>query len=464
MTQSACVDFLDLAPEDRINENAFYQNANDIETALIGNYATLQDIHDRSLLNLAELTTDNGEIQWTSPTLSEFECDEMNITLANTYVNAVWNLSFKIISRSNNIIAKIDDVELSDQLRNQYIGEALFLRAYSYFNMVRLFGDLPIVTVAFRSPDEVSEFDMSRKPVSEVYDLIVSDLIEAAANLSGVSGLSKSRASVGASKTLLGKVYLTLKEYSNAVNILNEVMAMDYSLMPDYERLFTNDNDELAESIFEVKYLSGNIGEGNSFSSIFTPPLFNMAIFPENMNGSGRLNPTKDLADSYEAGDLRREASVEDSVLTLDGSYEQYKYGLKFVDFTTGLAGDGGINYTALRYADVLLMYAEALNDSDTPGAHNYLNMVRERAGLGPLDGLSKEEFALALEHERRVEFFLEGHRWFDLVRTGRAQTVLNAYFTNNGLNFSVEDYELLMPIPQRELDINPNLRQNSGY
>jgi hypothetical protein len=259
MTQSACVDFLDLAPEDRINENAFYQNANDIETALIGNYATLQDIHDRSLLNLAELTTDNGEIQWTSPTLSEFECDEMNITLANTYVNAVWNLSFKIISRSNNIIAKIDDVELSDQLRNQYIGEALFLRAYSYFNMVRLFGDLPIVTVAFRSPDEVSEFDMSRKPVSEVYDLIVSDLIEAAANLSGVSGLSKSRASVGASKTLLGKVYLTLKEYSNAVNILNEVMAMDYSLMPDYERLFTNDNDELAESIFEVKYLSGNI-------------------------------------------------------------------------------------------------------------------------------------------------------------------------------------------------------------
>jgi hypothetical protein len=463
-TQSACVDFLDLAPEDRINENAFWQNANDVETALIGNYATLQDIHDNSLLYLTELTTDNAEIQWTSPTISEFECNEMNITLANSFINAVWNLSFRIISRSNNIIAKMDDIDLSDNLRDQYRGEALFLRAYSYFNLVRLFGDVPIVTVAFRSPTEVAEFDMSRKPVSEVYDLIISDLLEASNNLDDVSGLSKSRASTGASKTLLGKVYLTLSDYSSAATILKEVIDMDYSLATDYQTLFTNDNDELGESIFEVKYLSGNIGEGNSFSSIFTPPLFNMAIFPGNMNGSGRINPTSDIADSYEVGDLRRIASIEDSVLTLDGTYEQYKYGLKFVDFTTGLGGDGGINYTALRFADVLLMYAEALNDSNTPEAHTYLNMVRERAGLDALDGLSKNDFALALEQERRLEFFLEGHRWFDLVRTGRAQTVMNSYFTNNGLNFSVEDHELLMPVPQRELDINPNLKQNPGY
>lgn len=464
LTQTSCVDFLELAPEHRINENSFYQNANDFETALIGNYSALQSLHNTSLLYLTELTTDNAEIQWTSPTLAESECDEMNITLSNGFVNSVWNLSFTTISRNNNILARIDDVDFSESLKSQYKGEALFLRAYSYFNLVRLFGGLPIVEVVFRSPGEVAEFDMSRKPISEVYNLIISDLKEAANNLNGTIGLGKSRASVGAAKTLLGKVYLTKKEYAMAASVLKEVMGMGYKLETDYKTLFTNGNDELPESIFEVKYLSGNIGEGNSFSTLFIPAIFNAAIFPGNMNGSGRINPTNDFADSYEVGDLRQIVSVEDSILTLDGTYEQFKYGLKFVDFTVGIQGDGGINYTSLRYADVLLMYAEALNDSNTPEAHTYLNEVRKRANLSPLSGLSQSEFALALEKERRVEFFNEGHRWFDLVRTGRAKTVLNTYFANRGLNFTVEDFELIMPIPQREIDIDPNLEQNPGY
>src|SRR5690606_4445685 len=130
--------------------------------------------------------------------------------------------------------------------------------------------------------------------------------------------------------------------------------------------------------------------------------------------------------------------------------------------FTVGRQGDGGVNFTALRYADVLLMYAEALNGADdTENAHTYLNMVRERADLDPLSGLSKEDFALALERERRVEFFLEGHRWHDLVRTGRLETVMNEYWDNRGLSFSVEPHEVLMPIPSREISIDPNLKQN---
>ncbi len=466
LSLSSCSDFLTLQPEDKINDISYYQNANDFETALIGNYSELQNLHNSSLLYLAELTTDNAEIQWSSPTASESECDEINMTSTNDFIRIMWRTCFNTISRSNNILARIDEVDLNESLKSQYKGESLFLRAYCYFYLVRLFGDLPIVTVAFRSPNEIADFDMTRKPVDEVYQLIIDDLTTAAGLLNGISELSKSRASVGVAKTLLGKVYLTKKEYTQTATILKQVIDMGtYSLEPNYATLFTNGNDELAESIFEIKYLSGNVGEGNGFSSVFTPPLFDMAIFPGNMNGSGRIVPNQEMADAYETGDQRRSASIADSVLLIDGTKIKNLYGLKFVDFTTGVNGDGGINFTSLRYADVLLMYAEALNETGkTSEAHTFINDIRKRAGLADLSGLSKSDFTLALEKERRVEFLLEGQRWFDLVRTGRFKTVMNDHFSNIGLNFSVEDYELLMPIPQNERDIDPGLEQNPEY
>jgi hypothetical protein len=160
-----------------------------------------------------------------------------------------------------------------------------------------------------------------------------------------------------------------------------------YSLAIDYKTLFTNNNDDLPESIFEIKYISGNVGEGNGFSAVFTPPRFDMAIFPGNMQGSGRIVPTEDVANVYETNDLRRIASISDSVLLMNGTKAANIYGLKFVDFTTGIQGDGGINFTSLRYADVLLMYAEALNEtSKTVEAHPFLNLVRNRAGLRSLE------------------------------------------------------------------------------
>jgi hypothetical protein len=175
--------------------------------------------------------------------------------------------------------------------------------------------------------------------------------------------------------------------------------------------------------------------------------------------------PTRDLFNAYEEGDLRKAVSMIDSVRLTNGKYQHTMCGLKFVDFSTGTSGDGGVNFTSLRYADVLLMYAEVLNEtSQTAIAQDYLNMVRDRAGLDDLSGLSKGEFALALERERRVEFACEGQRWFDLVRTGRAQIVLNAYFANTGLSYSVEDHELLMPIPKDEIEIDSRLEQNPGY
>ena len=466
VTLTACSDFLTLEPAYEINEVSFYKNAQDFETALVGSYSGLQGLHNSEVVYLGDLTTDNAEITWTSPTVAESELDEANFTPPNSILNTVWDNCFTTIARSNNILSRLDAVDLTQARKSRFRGESLFLRAYSYFYLVRLFGNVPVVDVAFRSPNEILDFDMTRRPADEVYTLIIKDLTEAASLLQGVAQQSKSQASAGAARTLLGKVYLTQKKYQEAAGVLKEVIdGNKYSLNPSYAKLFTNGNDELSESIFEIKYLSGNVGEGNSFSTLFTPPRFDMAIFPNNMQGAGRIIPTRQMANAYEAGDVRRKVSIGDSVKLVTGNYARDLHGLKFVDFTTGVGGDGGINFTALRYADVLLMYAEALNEANqTTAAYSHLNRVRDRAGLAPLAGLSKTEFARAIERERRVEFLLEGHRWFDLVRTGRAKEVMNAYFQEAELKFSLEDHELLMPIPLREIDIDPNLGQNPGY
>ncbi len=461
---TSCDDFLNLSPEYQNNEDDYYQSEDDYENAVIGIYNTLQSLHNVTILYITELTTDNTTPSYQNPTNDQYECDEMNITASNGYINSIWTSCFTVIAYSNNILARIDDIDMDGIKHDQFEGEALFLRAYCYFYLVRLFGQVPIVDVSFRSPDEIYSFDMTRQPVNDVYEMIEKDLVDAASLLDGIE-LSKGRASKGAAKTLLGKVYLTKGEYISAATKLKEVIDMGvYSLENEYGSMFDGTNEESDESIFEVEYLSGDVGEGNSFSYFFTPSLFNMAIFPDDMSGAGRITPTSDLYNTYEEGDLRKNVSVNNSCLMTDGTYEETIYGLKFVDFSTK-PSDGGINFTALRYADVLLMYGEALNeDNQTSVALPYINEVRERAGLEKLKNLSKDELTLAIEKERRVEFLYEGHRWFDLVRTGRAQAVLNAYFSNEGYSFTVEDYELLMPIPDDELEVSPELEQNDGY
>lgn len=459
----SCNDFLELAPEYQINEKSFYQNANDYQTALIGIYATLQYVHDVRILYINEHLTDNCITRGYGGEAGEAL---MTLTASYGYASTAWTNFYDIIANSNNILDRIDDTEMDSSVRDQIKGEVYFLRAYSYFYLVRLFGDLPIITHAFRSPDEIAAFDMTRKPVSEVYTLIEEDLNNSIDLLKNSTVTAKSKASAGAAQTLLGKVYLTKHQYDDAATILKQIIdSKKYDLMDDYGVMFTNGNDDLLESIFEIKYISGNVGEGNSFSNETGPALFNIALFPNNMNASGNLVPTQDMFDAYEEGDLRKAVSVSDSVPLINGDWEIYVWGKKFTDFTVGVYGDGGVNWTCLRYADVLLMYAEALNElNQTDNALTYINLVRDRAGLDPLSGLSKSECMIALEKERRVEFLYEGHRWFDLIRTGRFKTVMNAYFAKIGYNYTVEDHKLLLPIPQRETLIDDNLIQNPEY
>ena len=331
--------------------------------------------------------------------------------------------------------------------------------------MVQLFGNVPITAEEFKSPEQILSADLSLKSKDTVYQVILNDLTSAESLLPATLNTDKTKASLATVKTLLGKVYLTMHAYDKAAAKLKEVIDLNrYSLVTNYKNLFTAGNNNLSESIFEIQYVSG-LNLGNNYSYLFTPAITSMAIFPGNQQAAGRIVPTLDMIKAYESGDQRKPASVNDSVLLINGSRAYNRYGLKFVDFKAINILDGSVTFTVLRYADVLLMFAEALNElNQASNALPFINAVRTRVGLPNLPLLSQDALRLAIEKERRVEFLDEGQRWFDLVRTGRAKTVMNSFYANYGLRFKLDDYELIFPIPQNEVDLNPAVKQNPGY
>ena len=466
---ASCSKFIEIQPETQQGEINFFKTSNDFEAALFGIYDVYQsNIYRLHLLMFTELNTDNVTSTWTNPTASEQEIIESRITSSNANVGALWTSLYRVIGRSNKVIEELDKANFDPLKISQFKGEAYFLRAVAYFHLVRLFGAVPIVDKTFSSPEQIGKFDDTRREVKSVFDLVIDDLKKSAGFLQGIKNLQKSRISEGAALTVLGEVYLTLNDLGNAYTSLKIVVDMNvYSLDDNYGKLFTNGNNNLSETIWQINYLSGSVGEGNSYSTYFTPASFNMAIFPNKMQGNGLMNPTKNMANTYETGDLRRKYSISDSLLLNNGKKSAERYGLKFVDFTTGIGGDGGVNFIPIRYADVILMFSEVLNLMDKTGeAYPYINSIRKRAGLDDLpSGLNKTEFDNAIVHERRVELFLEGDRWYTLIRKKLAITTMNNYYIQNGQSgFSLESFRLLMPIPQREIDIGTKLSQNPGY
>ncbi len=260
ITATSCKDFLALTPEYQISDQTFYKNQNDFETALTGVYSTFRGLFNTSnVMYLADLTTDNTEIQWSSPSVNEMQLDQNAVVSTNSNIQGAWSTCLYTISRSNAIINRIDGVNFDQATKDRIKGEAKFLRAYSYFYLVRLFGNVPLVSQEFSSPAET--------------------LLPATLNT------DRTKASRPTVKALLGKVYLTLKNYDLAAAKLKEVIdAKNYSLVPDYRTLFTNGNNNLAESIFEIEYVAGR-SIGNNYSALFTPAITSMAIFPGNLQG-----------------------------------------------------------------------------------------------------------------------------------------------------------------------------------
>lgn len=475
----SCSDnFLDLAPISNANVDNFYKTENDFELAVNGAYVALRSngvFHDYVPL-IGDLHSDNSTVGTTAGARTAFfEMSEFLDQPTSTIVSTVWNNHYAGIARCNIVLDRIVAVAFdSESRKNQLIGEARFLRALFYFNLVRIFGEVPLVLREVKSIDLA--YETGRSPVGEIYAAIEEDLVFASQNLAAsYTGTNVGRATSGAAKGILGKAYLTQKKYEDAARVLKEVIGTgSYRLLPDFGDLWKTGNKNNAESLFEVQFRrQAGSGTGSNYSVRFTPYLSSAALVGAATTDGGYNTPTEDLMEAYAATDLRTSVSVAGGYTDLNGNYITGLSGRHTRKFLgTFIAGQGAEdNWPVLRYADVLLMCAEALNEvSFQPDgeAFNYLNQVRSRAGLEPLGSAAPDDdlragdqqaFRMAVEKERRLELAFEGHRWFDLVRTGRALEVLGSK------GYTIRGHQLLFPVPQQQIDINPReIRQNDGY
>jgi starch-binding outer membrane protein, SusD/RagB family len=458
--------FLELSPPSNANAGNFFKTKSDFDLALNNAYATLYTIYapKGSISFCGELMSDNTTVfqlaqSGTVTIPDQWAFRDYNINASNTNVYQFWIDFYSSLYHENIVLAKIDGAALDAAYTKQVKAEMMFLRALYYFNMVQMFGDVPLITTPIL-PEEAFKIDRASK--ANVYNQIIEDLKFAADNLTDPNSVpAPGRVSKGAAKTLLGKVYLTMGDKTSAATILKQVYdaynGTQYDLLPSYASLWGNTTavKNTKESIFEIQFKGGATNPYSTYWPAFAP-FENFAI---TKYGGGMNLVTDDLYNEFEAGDPRRDASFYLGY-TKNNVFVPGKFNKKWVDLTAPL--DGGTeacnnNFMVLRYADLLLLLSEATADPQ------YLNKVRARAGLAAFGtaGYPSAQYPtldLAIEHERRVEFALEFHRWFDLKRTGRAVAVLSAKGKNINAN------KLLLPIPQSARDQNSNLTQNQGY
>lgn len=457
---SACQDdFLALSPISSADVDKFYKTPADFQTAILGAYSTLQTggMYGNWFLFSEERSDNTEQEDYAGTTQVYGDFDTFTLLSTNSFISDAWNAHYRLINQCNTILERIQSITFPDAaLKDQLIGEAKFLRALSYFNLVRVYGDVPLVLTPISGAEA---YQISRSPLADIYPQIEGDFSDAASKLPAThTGASFGRATKGAAATMLGKVYLTRKQYAQAAQALKSVIdGGAYVLLPSYATVFQDANAHNKESVFEVSYKASSQGEGSNFATNFSPKRGAVYITGQG-SGQGYNRPTQNVIAAYEAGDQRKTVSLSET--WTDGK-QVYADPYVKKTFITALATayDGDGNWIVTRYADVLLMYAEALNEQgQTAQALPYLNQIRIRAGLAEKSGLSQVEMRLALEQERRIELAFEGHRWFDLVRTERALTVMKA------TGKTISERDLLFPIPQQQIDINPLLKQNFGY
>ncbi len=447
MIMGCSEDFTDLAPISNRNEADFYNSSDDFEVAINASYAGLQStgVYGRGYWTMFEMRSDNTDQGPDATGLARqyTEINSFTEDALNEQVTSAWSESYKVIANCNVILSRIPNVEMETAAKNRVTGEALFIRSLVYYHMAIAFGNIPLQLEPFISGDELVQVNEDT-----VLQQLVTDLTQAEELLPvSYSGSLVGKATKGAAATLLAKVLLTLGDNSAAETVLRRIIAnYGYELLPDYANLWGVSNENNAESIFEVQYISGGIGQGSLFTNDFSP-----STDLQTGSGFGRNRPTVSMLEAYEAGDLRYDASMGDSYVNLEGEVVEARY-IKKYQSDLAIENDSDINFVVFRYADVLLMLAEALGE--TAESYDLINEVRNRAGLADIDAATPGTFEEKLLHERRVELAFENHRWPDLKRFGAVGKIIEAEPFITG----IREYFF---IPQREMDINPNFVQN---
>lgn len=450
LLMTSCGDsFFDLEPASSVTIDKVYKTASDYNVAVIGCYAKLQS-QVNFYTECCEYRSDNLSLGApTAGTQDRYDIDHFTEKPSNGILSSYWANFNNNVYRCNLLLDQIDGANFAENLKKQYKGEAMFIRALNYFNMYRIWGGVPATKHVVSAAEALK---VARYSDEQMFDLIAGDLKEIVDNNylpETYSSADMGRATSGAAKALLGKVYLTFHKWTEAKDILSQLIGK-YQLVSPIAQVFNVDNKNNNEIIFAVHFNKEIEGEGHSY-------WYNLT------NASDDTNQTSSLLNTFPTGDARKDlityVQVEKTVRLMNKFYDTKSPTFKTV----------GNDQILLRYADVLLMYAEALNEiqydaSEGSLALKYLNAVRQRAGISNLTAKqlpSQEKFRKGILVERQREFPYEGQRWFDLVRMGFAKSVM----AENGVE--IKDYQLLFPIPQQEIEKVGDksiLWQNPGY
>lgn len=450
LLMTSCGDsFFDLEPASSVTIDKVYKTASDYNVAVIGCYAKLQS-QVNFYTECCEYRSDNLSLDApTAGTQDRYDIDHFTEKPSNGILSSYWANFNNNVYRCNLLLDQIDGANFAENLKKQYKGEAMFIRALNYFNMYRIWGGVPATKHVVSAAEALK---VARYSDEQMFDLIAGDLKEIVDNNylpETYSSADMGRATSGAAKALLGKVYLTFHKWTEAKDILSQLIGK-YQLVSPIAQVFNVDNKNNNEIIFAVHFNKEIEGEGHSY-------WYNLT------NASDDTNQTSSLLNTFPTGDTRKDlityVQVEKNVRLMNKFYDTKSPTFKTV----------GNDQILLRYADVLLMYAEALNEiqydaSDGSLALKYLNAVRQRAGISNLAVKqlpTQEKFRKGILVERQREFPYEGQRWFDLVRMGFAKSVM----AENGVE--IKDYQLLFPIPQQEIEKVSDksiLWQNPGY
>jgi len=473
---------LDLAPLDQITTSTFYNTEEDAIDALNAVYGVLQPMYGHeysaeTILTPTTVAADDG-IPFLQGNADRIALWNYRFVPVNSWTSGIWAVSYQAIQRANVVIERVPSIQMNEQLRNRIVAEAKFLRAFHYFNLVRFYGGVPLVLTETTTLDGLQA---PRNSKDEVYAQILRDLGDAETILpTSYSAAEAGRASRGAAMGLTAKVLLTRagnnpgsQDWALAAAKAKEIIDLGlYSLYDNYAEVFEISSRGGRENIFEITYARDVFGQ--SHSTYWAPR--GAPIVP--FNGFGTIRVSKSLWDEFLPEDTRRNVSFLTSFInasngeTVELSIDNPDFSRaisfwKLADLSSTIFSGGAKSFPYMRYAEILLIYAEALNES-TGGpnqeAYNAINEVRSRAGLtNPLSALSQDEFRNAVLRERRIELNFEGHRWFDLVRRER---LITAVTNENSFsrNPTIDNRHLLFPIPLREMDINQALEQNPGY
>ena len=460
-------DFINIPLDDSTPAETFFVSQEDALEAVNQIYS-----HEREFIvtafaytGMLDMTSDDTE-KGSTPGDAAFLNDFNDFTFGSSsfLLDDHWTGQYRGINLANQVLTNVPPIDFDENLKSRFLGEAQFFRAYYYFDLVRVFGGVPI----YEGLPADGNYNIPRNTADEVYDLIISDLTTAAEALPiSYDSANLGRATRGAALGLLAKVQLYRENYTQVVTLTTEIEGLGYDLFPDYEQYFRVENENNIESIFEIQFTAdGNCAAASQYGQ-------HQGV--RGQWGWGFNVPTEDLANAYEDGDLRRDGSIlflgettpaGDLVTAGNNPDNPVRYNQKIyvpqADFRRNNCNENSdSNLKVLRFADILLISAEANNElGNTAAALERVNRVRNRAGLADLDITDQAALRMAIWRERRVELAMEQDRFLDLVRQGRAAEVLQAI----GTQFTAGVNEIF-PIPANQILLsNGVLEQNPGY